>query len=217
MKLQLSLLILTLSIGVQSFSQQVTGVVMGTVFNYTALSESSHSFSFTTYFSIGSTDCPPFASAISFSDDTMFVTATYDICGFWPQQGCARNDVVPYNDVIPATIQHIVMLTNVITCQTGTPTLVENVYSRTYDVNLSTDTFVKNGLRIYPNPASSVLTVATNEPVVVDMIVVTDLLGKTLLEQYDSNSIVIESLPKGMYFIAAYSDGQKKVSQFVKD
>ena len=53
MKLKINILIILIFIGFNSYSQNVTGSVYASVFDYTMINESSHEFSFTTYFSMG--------------------------------------------------------------------------------------------------------------------------------------------------------------------
>ena len=213
MKSKLNIFIFILFIGYNSYAQNVTGTVLGTNFNYTMNNESSHEFSFTTGFSIGAGVCPPFSSTISFSDDTMFIKATYNICGFWPALGCVRNDIVNYTEIIPANIQYIIMSTNVITCESGTPELVENVYTRTYDRNLGISEILKNSISIYPNPVHDVLHISADG--VFDTYVIYDLLGKKLIES-NQNIISVESISQGVYLLEAKRGNLKVIQRFVK-
>lgn len=215
LKLNIIIIIIFLSIiGYYANAQNVTGSVLGTNFNYIMNNDSLHSFSFTTYFSMGGGNCPPFSSTISFSDDTMFVKATYDICGFWPALGCVRNDVIDYTQIIPSNIQYIIMSTDVITCETGEPTLVENVYTRTYDRNLGITEVLKNNISIYPNPANDVLNITSNG--VFNAYIVYDLLGKKLIES-NQNIISVESLSQGVYLLEAKQGNEKVLQMFVKN
>lgn len=216
MKLKFNIIIILILIKFNSYSQNVTGVVYGSVFNYTMINESSHEFSFTTYFSMGGGNCPPFSSAITFSGNTMFVKATYNICGFWPAFGCVRNDVVPYTQSIPENIQFIIMSTNVISCETGDPTLVENVYTQTFDRNLSAASFSSNQVIMFPNPVKNVLTVTSADNVSFDTYTIFDLVGKKVLES-NSNVINVEALSKGIYLLEMKSDTLKLARKFVKE
>lgn len=215
MKFKNILFVLSFLITSESISQNVTGSVLGTNFNYTMNNDSLHSFSFTTYFSMGGGNCPPFSSTILFSDDTMFVKATYDICGFWPALGCVRNDIVDYTQIIPSNIQYIIMSTDVITCETGEPTLVENVYTRTYDRNLGITEVLKNNILIYPNPAKNVLNITPTNGFF-DTYIVYDLLGKKLIES-NQNIISVECLSQGVYLLEAKQGNEKVLQRFVKN
>lgn len=218
MKLKIILLIFIFGMSIKSTAQNGDYGFMGTQFNYTQNTETSHDFSFTTFFAFGSPgNCPSFSSEITFLEDTMFVKATYNLCGFWPQQGCTRNDITQYTEIIPATIQYIIMSTNVIDCVTGTPTLAENIYTRTYDRNLSSVAFSNNGLQLYPNPAKEKITVSTNNNLIIDKIIVYNLLGKKVIESTVSNSISVNTLTQGIYIIEAYIGEEKMVSKFVKE
>lgn len=220
MRLKLTLFLFFLLVCSKSTAQGEQWGIIGSQLTYTQNSITSHDFSFTTYFSFGSPPdtCPSFTSNISFSNDTMYVNGYYNVCGAWPLQGCTRNNVVNYNSSIPDNILYVVMSTNAITnCETGTPVIVENIYTSTYDPHLGTEVFFNNGISIYPNPASTVLTLATKNNMAIDTVIVTDLLGKKVLVQYsNTNTITIESLQKGMYVIEAYSGKHKMICKFVK-
>lgn len=219
MKLKIILLIFIFGISTKSNSQNGEFGFMNTQFEYTQISQTLHNFSFTTSFAFGSPgNCFSFISDISFSGDTMFVKATYNICGFWPQQGCVRNDIVTYTEIIPANIQYIIMSTNVIECSgtNGEPTLVENVYTRTYDLNLSTAEFLTNSVVLFPNPVKDIVTVSTLNSTVIDKIVVYTLSGKKVIES--TNTIIsVENLAQGVYIVEVFSGEQKLVRKLVKE
>lgn len=219
MKLKIILLTFILGINTKSISQNSEYGFMNTQFEYTQISQTLHNFSFTTSFAFGSPgNCFSFISDISFSGNTMFVKATYNICGFWPQQGCVRNDVVTYTQSIPESIQFIIMSTNLIECSgsNGEPTLVENIYTQTYDRSLNTTEFLSSSVILFPNPAKDVLTITSAEGITFDTFTIYDLVGKKVLES-NSNVIDVEQLAKGVYLLEAKSDELKLVSKFVKE
>lgn len=215
MKLKINILIILIFIGFNSYSQNVTGSVYASVFDYTMINESSHEFSFTTYFSMGGGNCPPFSSAITFSGDTLFVKATYNICGFWPALGCVRNDIVNYTEIIPENIQYIIMSTNVITCESGTPDLVENVYTRTYDRNLNISEFLENSIALVPNPAQDIIMVTSANNIQFESYVIYSLLGEKVIET-SNTTISVENLAHGIYILEARKGSNKVRSKFVK-
>lgn len=220
MKLKLTLFVFFLLVCYKSTAQGEQWGIMGSEFAYTQNSVSSHDFSFTTYFSNGSPgNCFLFTYSISFSSDTMYVKGFYNVCGVWPHQGCVRNDVVTYNDIIPNTILYIVMSTNAITeCETGAPVIVENIFTSTYNRNLNTTLFSKNAIQLYPNPANKIVTISTNNNTVIDKIIVYNLLGKKVIESTtNTNTITVENLAQGVYIIEAYSGEQKMVSKLVRE
>lgn len=201
------------------FAQGEQWGVMGSQFNYVLNSPSSHDFSFTTYFAFGSPgSCPSFTSSITFSNDTMYVKGFYSVCGAWPQQGCGRNDVVNYNQVIPANIQYVVLSTNVITaCETGTPVTVENIYTSTYNANLGVEVFSGSNIKIYPNPVNTTLNVENSSGEVLEKIIITDCLGKkVIVATQNLQRLDVSALPSGLYFIQYFSQNYSSQSKFVK-
>ncbi|MEK8180497.1 T9SS type A sorting domain-containing protein [Flavobacterium buctense] len=219
MKLKITLIPFFCFVCSHLFAQGEEWGMQASQHNYTQNSASSRDFSFTTYFSFGSPgSCPSFTSAITFSEDSMYVKAFYSVCGAWPMQGCARNDVVNYNQVIPTNIQFIVMSTNVITaCETGTPVTVENVYTSTYNANLGIETFSNSSIKIYPNPVNNLLTVENTNNEAVEKIIITDCLGKKVIEMTQNfEQINVSMLPSGLYFLQCFSQTNKTQSKFVK-
>ena len=94
--------------------------------------------------------------------------------------------------------------------------------NHTFQVNctaLATDEFEKNNqLNIYPNPTNSLLNIQTNDNTTIDKVVITDLLGKKLLEvTVHTTQLNVESLAKGTYLIQAYSGEKKLISKFIKE
>lgn len=72
-------------------------------------------------------------------------------------------------------------------------------------------------IRIYPNPVTTALTIELDKNYVLDKILVRDLSGKIILTQLlNSNTINVESLADGYYFIEAYSNEKKMVDKFIK-
>ncbi len=213
MKLKITLIAIFCFVCSNLFAQMVTQ------FNYVQNSASSHDFSFTTQFFMGSPGiCPAFTSAITFSEDTMYVKGFYSICGAWPQQGCMRNDVVNYNQVIPANIQFIIMSSNLITvCETGNEVVVENVYTSTYNTNLGISTFSNSNIKIYPNPVNDLLNIENRSNEVLEKIIITDCLGKKVIELTQNlEQLNVSMLPSGLYFIQCFSQTNKYLSKFVK-
>lgn len=73
-------------------------------------------------------------------------------------------------------------------------------------------------IRIYPNPVTTALTIELDKNYVIDKILVRDLSGKIILSQLlNSNTINVESLADGCYFIEVYSDEKKMVDKFIKE
>ena len=79
--------------------------------------------------------------------------------------------------------------------------------------NLGVDTFIKDGLKIYPNPVTDRLFIQLNEATDVT---IADMTGKTIQKETlksGNNSIDVSSLASGMYFIRSESGATAK---FVK-
>ena len=75
----------------------------------------------------------------------------------------------------------------------------------------------KQELKLYPNPANSLLHIQTPNNIILDKVTILDLTGKKVLEQTQNTSQVnVEHLANGMYIIEAFSGEEKLVSKFVK-
>ncbi|MFN3752954.1 PQQ-dependent sugar dehydrogenase [Flavobacterium sp.] len=73
------------------------------------------------------------------------------------------------------------------------------------DTSLSTDTFVQNSIRMYPNPAKTELFLKNEHAIGLKSIKIIDLSGKTILSQdlndHEINSVNISTMAKGMYLV----------------
>ncbi len=84
--------------------------------------------------------------------------------------------------------------------------------------DLSTTGFVKEALVVYPNPASTLLTVQNNNNTVIDSITITDLMGKVVLTQNtNTNQVNVAPLASGTYFLEATSGKDQFSTKFVKE
>ncbi|OYU82710.1 MAG: hypothetical protein CFE24_14435 [Flavobacterium sp. BFFFF2] len=91
-------------------------------------------------------------------------------------------------------------------------------FAVTVNVTLKTDTFVAFTVRLFPNPASSVLYLQTTNNLEVDTITIYDMMGKTILTQTSKNTQVdVANFANGIYVIEAMSEGQKFIGKFVKE
>jgi hypothetical protein len=79
---------------------------------------------------------------------------------------------------------------------------------------------LNGGVGIYPNPVSSVLYIKSDTEFGRSAIIVTDVLGKTVLEtNYDNlqnTTLNIEQLNSGVYFLTVRSEKGQSVKKFVK-
>ncbi len=74
----------------------------------------------------------------------------------------------------------------------------------------------KNSVVVFPNPTQSILYLST--ATTLDKIIITDLTGKTVLQQVlPLNQVNVQNLAKGMYIIEAFSGKEKFETKFVKE
>jgi hypothetical protein len=72
-------------------------------------------------------------------------------------------------------------------------------------------------ITVFPNPTASVVNLNFSNNVVIDKVVVTDISGKTVLEQNQNTAkINVEKLAIGLYILEAYSGNEKFTTKFVK-
>lgn len=64
---------------------------------------------------------------------------------------------------------------------------------------LGIETFEKNSVSIYPNPAQSILHIYTNQPI--ESLTIADINGRTVLNQEFSTKVNVSKLSKGIYFL----------------
>jgi hypothetical protein len=84
---------------------------------------------------------------------------------------------------------------------------------------LSTSNFsVHDELKLYPNPAKSIVYLQTATNASMDKIKITDLSGKVILIQtINTTQVNIEPLASGLYIIEAFSGVEKYMSKFIKE
>ena len=208
------LLILGLSVTARSQSM-ITNSVHTTQFNYLPISDNEHHFTFSTSFTFGSPGgCPQLTSEISISNDTLYVKGFYDTRGVWAAMGCGTSSTVIYNNSIPPTIHFIKMSTNIVTYDETPPyedfEIIENVYSRIFDLSLGVKTNTFRMVSITPNPTKSSITVSGD--MVYDRITVTNNLGQEVAKfgKNENDRYDFEFLSDGLYYIE-YFDNDAKV------
>jgi hypothetical protein len=83
---------------------------------------------------------------------------------------------------------------------------------------LDTAIFSNSNLKLYPNPTNTLLYIQTSNSIVLDKIIITDLSGKTVMEQtQNTNQISVEKLATGVYIFNAYSEGNQFHQKFIKE
>lgn len=82
---------------------------------------------------------------------------------------------------------------------------------------LSTGDSVKKELKVFPNPATSMITIQNSEDLTFDTITILDLTGKKVLAlKVTGNQIDITNLQAGTYVLEALSGNQKFSTKFIK-
>lgn len=72
-------------------------------------------------------------------------------------------------------------------------------------------------VKVYPNPATSMLNVQIPNAAAIDKIVVSDITGKIIMKQTkNSSQINVENLVKGLYILEVYSSRNKFQTKFIK-
>ncbi|MFY0644546.1 MAG: serine hydrolase [Bacteroidia bacterium] len=98
--------------------------------------------------------------------------------------------------------------------------LHDNIWARILrmDCTLSSKEIKADNIEIYPNPATHELRLNSKAPHINDRLVILNSLGQKLLEQAWSNSIDVEFLPPGQYYIHLIKeDGERFYSgSFIK-
>jgi hypothetical protein len=83
---------------------------------------------------------------------------------------------------------------------------------------MATNNFEKKSMVIFPNPTNNRISLQTPNDISFDKISITDLSGKTVLEQIqNSNTIDVQNLSKGVYFLKAFSGKEQFQEKFIKE
>lgn len=92
-----------------------------------------------------------------------------------------------------------------------------NIY-KIIDTSLNTSSFDKASISVYPNPASDELFIKNENNIELSSVKITDLAGKTVLNQSSQlSSITISNLSKGMYFVTVETKiGNTVTSKIIK-
>lgn len=94
------------------------------------------------------------------------------------------------------------------------PAIVTNIFSTEFVAALGLEQFADNSFVIYPNPATSQVTVSLADPAQnISAVRVYDLLGKTVLSQKTSDTslnLEVSALDSGVYFVEVITDTNVK-------
>lgn len=80
--------------------------------------------------------------------------------------------------------------------------------------NLSVSEFELANIKVYPNPTSNQITIASND--VIDKIELFSTLGKKVMEVRDTNTISLSSLDAGIYFIQMHAQNRSLSKKIIK-
>jgi hypothetical protein len=122
------------------------------------------------------------------------------LSAFTPINGANRNDLVQF----------------IITSNLGT-VYYDNLYLHKNTV-LSTTDFVKNSLKMYPNPSRDILNISSEETI--EDISIYNTLGQVVFTQIGGNNkeaINVSSLPNGVYILSAQIGNEVVRKQFIKE
>lgn len=94
-----------------------------------------------------------------------------------------------------------------------------NKYTLSSLTSINENEVFSNSIVVFPNPANSVLNFNTNNDHAISSIVVTDVVGKVVLsETVSNNSINIEKINAGIYFLALKNEkGAVAKLKFIKE
>ena len=91
-------------------------------------------------------------------------------------------------------------------------------YSNTIVLGTEKNEIAKATISVFPNPAKDFLTIQNASNNKIDKVIVTDISGKTILQQnHNTNQVDVQNLAKGMYILQAFSGKEKFTSKFIKE
>lgn len=129
-----------------------------------------------------------------------WISIDLPLSSFLPINGAGRNDLVQF----------------VITSDLGT-VYYDNLYLHKNTV-LSTSSFEASNIKMYPNPASTLLTI--NAQVAIEKVSVFNLLGQEVISATPNNEVVtldVASLQTGIYVIKTNINGVISSTKFIKE
>uniref|UniRef100_UPI00404725F4 glycosyl hydrolase family 18 protein n=1 Tax=Mariniflexile sp. TaxID=1979402 RepID=UPI00404725F4 len=93
--------------------------------------------------------------------------------------------------------------------------LINTKFGATASLN---DAYVKDNIRVYPNPAKNVINISNTKNLKLDKIEVFNVLGKSILKvQHEMETIDVQHLSEGVYFLKIeVSGGKQGIFKFFK-
>ncbi|RXR24109.1 T9SS type A sorting domain-containing protein [Flavobacterium stagni] len=205
-------LLLFLFFGFRLFAQ---GQQYGMIYNSMYYTTSDNTFHFESYFAYGNGQITMTSTTQTVVGNTLYVRGYYNTCGFWPQIGGGDVHTVSYP--IPANVTAVIMSTNIIHCQSGSPVTAEDVYTYSFNPTLNTIGFNPAQLLWFPNPVKDQLLLDTSaEPATAyELYTVQGQLVQSATGT--TSTIECSALPKGIYLLRFEQNGVWKVEKICKD
>jgi|GEM_PF-2152267 len=101
------------------------------------------------------------------------------------------------------------------------PAIVTNTFTTEFVAALAVHPFNDTDFRVYPNPATGLITISSKKPtVVIESITLLDVLGKEIINQninVSNTSTDLSQLSKGLYFLKIKSNGREKTIKIIKE
>jgi uncharacterized repeat protein (TIGR01451 family) len=119
-----------------------------------------------------------------------------------PKSGYAIGDIIPNN-------ASIYFDTN--------PAIETNTFDTQFVTTLATTTFESDSFVLYPNPANTAFQIISKKNMPIASVRIFDLLGKLILSQQPKSeeSIDVQSLDAGVYFVEVNSAGKKSIQKLI--
>jgi hypothetical protein len=90
---------------------------------------------------------------------------------------------------------------------------IENDFTAAVPFSLSSESFSKVDFKVYPNPASNVINIASSKAI--DKIEIFDVLGKKVLMTTETKQIDVQGLKSGVYLFKVFNDNNSSVKRIV--
>jgi hypothetical protein len=91
-------------------------------------------------------------------------------------------------------------------------------YNNSITLGIEKKELTSNNILVFPNPVQDFLNIETTLNTEIEKVIVTDISGKTILEQNQkTNQVNVQNLSKGIYLLQVLSGDKKWQSKFLKE
>ena len=91
-------------------------------------------------------------------------------------------------------------------------------YNNSITLDTKEPVILEEKITVFPNPTKDFLTLQNPSNTTIDKVIVTDLAGKTILQQNQNTTQVdVQNLAKGMYLLQIFSGEKKNQVKFLKE